>query len=222
MSIIPVPGFSEPVNAISHLLAAGVFLILAVFILYRGRGNVARQVSLAIFSFFAVAMFALSGVYHLLEKGSQANYVLRILDYTAIFTMIAGSFTPFHIILLRGRSRWLPLCIIWLLAITGLTLTAIFFDQMSEGLLLSFFLAMGWMGIFTVTQVWAINQRVARLIVGGALFYTLGALLDYARWPMIIDGVLGPHELFHLTIIAAALCHWFAMYNIAYLPQQHN
>ncbi|WP_416307165.1 PAQR family membrane homeostasis protein TrhA [Neptunicella sp. SCSIO 80796] len=222
MSIIPIPGFSEPVNAISHLLTAGVFLILAIFTLYKGRGNTARQLSLLVFSFFAVALFALSGVYHLLEKGSQASLVLRILDHTAIFTMIAGSFTPFHIILLRGRSRWLPLLIIWPLAITGLTLTAIFFRSMSEGLLLSFFLAMGWMGIFTVIRVWTISKSVAQLIVVGALFYTIGALLDYAQWPVLIDGVIGAHELFHFTIIAAALCHWFAIYNIAYYPLKNE
>lgn len=220
MDIIPITGFAEPVNSISHLISAGVFLILAIITLYRGRGNAARMLGVAIYSFFAIALFSLSGVYHLLEPNGGAAYVLRILDHTAIFTMIAGSFTPFHIIMLRGTRRWLPLTIIWLLAITGLTLTAVFFSSISEGWLLSFFLGMGWMGIFTVNQIAKVNKKVAHLIVLGALLYTVGAIIDFIRWPILIEGVLTSHELFHFSIIAAALCHWRAIYEIAHYPVQ--
>ena len=222
MNIIPIPGFSEPFSSLSHLLAAGLFLVLTFVTLYRGRGSWPRMLGLFVFGFFTVTLFSLSGVFHLLEKGTNASYVLKILDHTAIYTMIAGSFTPFHMILMRGTARWLPLLMIWLLAIIGLTLTAIFFDGLSEGLLLGVFLAMGWMGLFTVIKVWKISADIGRLIAIGCVFYTLGAVADFANLPLQVPGVFGPHELFHTLIILAALSHWRAIYQIAHYPVQNR
>lgn len=218
MDIISIPGFDEPFSSISHLFASGLFLVLAVFTLYKGRGSAPRMLGLFVFSFFAIVLFAMSGVFHLLEKGTTASHVLQILDHTAIFTMIAGTFTPFHIILLRGKTRWLPLLIIWLLAITGLTFTAIYFSDMSEGLILSFFLIMGWMGAFTVMWIWRVSADISKLIMWGSALYTVGALVDFFGMPVLMAGVVNAHELFHIAIVAAALCHWRAIYKIAHYP----
>ena len=220
LNITPIPGFSEPFSSLSHLLAAGLFLVLTFITMYKGRGSWPRMIGLFVFGFFTVALFSLSGVFHLLEKGTNASYVLKILDHTAIYTMIAGSFTPFHMIMMRGTARWLPLLIIWTLAITGLTLTAVYFDGLSEGLLLGVFLLMGWMGLFTVIKAWKISPNIGRFIAVGCVFYTLGAIADFANLPLQIPGVFGPHELFHALIIIAALCHWKAIYQIAHYPVQ--
>ena len=222
VDIIPIPGFSEPFSSLSHLLAAGVFLVLMFITMYKGRGSWPRLIGIFIFGFFTVVLFSLSGVFHLLQKGTDASYVLKILDHTAIYTMIAGSFTPFHMILMRGAARWLPLLVIWLIAVTGLTLTAIFFDGLSESLLLAVFLAMGWMGAFTIFKVWRIAPQTGKLIAVGCVFYTLGAVADFAALPLTIPGVFAAHELFHVLIVIAALCHWKAIYDIAHFPVQNK
>ena len=218
MEIVAIPGFYEPFSSLSHLLASGGFLILTGFTLYKGRGSWPRVIGLAVFCLFTVTLFVLSGVFHLLEKGSTASHVLKILDHSAIYTMIAGSFTPFQIIMLRGSQRWLPLLLIWSLAITGLTLTAVYFDSLSEGLLLCIFLIMGWMGLFTLVKVWRISLASGKLLATGCLFYTFGALADFADVSVKIHGVFGAHEQFHLLIIIAALCHWLAIHRIAHFP----
>lgn len=215
---IPFLGFSEPISSITHLLLALLFLIGGGFLIYRGRGNGARVISLSIYTFCLVFLFSMSGVYHLLTKGTDANYVLQILDHAGIYLMIAGSFTPYHIILLRGTARWVPLIIIWLMAIVGLTLTSVFFDQMPESLLLSFFIAMGWMSIFTLYKIKQVDATAAFLIFLGGVLYTLGAIFDFTRWPVLIPRVWEAHEIFHLFVGAAAMVHWWAVYRTANKP----
>ena len=103
-NVISLPGFAEPISSISHLLYACIAFIASFFLLYRGRGNSQRFRGLFIYSLSLVYLFSMSGVYHLLSKGTTASYVLRILDYTGIYFLIAGSFTPIHLILFRNTN----------------------------------------------------------------------------------------------------------------------
>ena len=219
MNIVAIPGFSEPFSSISHLLSAFGFFIASYFLIYRGRGNTSRVVGLVIYSFCLVFLFSMSGVYHLLEKGELASFVLQILDYSAIFTLIAGTITPIHIILFRGLHRWLVLCIVWTLAITGLTLTAVFFKDLPELVTLSFFLILGWFGLFTIWGIYKVHNRklMVNIIIGG-LFYTTGAVFEFFRWPILIEGIVGPHEIFHVFVVIGAIFHWKLIYKIAKYP----
>ena len=217
-SIIAIPGFSEPVSSISHILTSVVFLIIGAKMIWTARGNGLRVFSIGLYVFCAVFLFSMSGVYHLLEKGSTSNYVLQILDHSGIYLMIAGSFTPFQIILLRGSRRWVPLILIWILAITGLTLTAIFFSDMPESLLLSFFIGMGWMSVSTVWFIREIDRFSLKYIFIGGVLYTIGAFFDFSKWPNLYPQVLEAHELFHFFVMAGALSHLYAIYRIASFP----
>ncbi len=216
--IYSIPGFSEPVSSLSHLLAAGVFLVLGIFLLRHGRGNRARILSLGVFVFATVFMLAMSGVFHLLQPGGSGRAVLQRLDHASIFVLIAGTFTPIHIILFRGWRRWAVLTLIWLLTITGLTLTTVFFHAMNKqtGLGLLFYLGLGWLGIITAILMYQRYQwRFLPFLLYGAIAYTLGALIDFFRlfnpWP----GVIGPHELFHLFVLVGISCHWYLVYCIS-------
>ena len=106
MEIIPLPGFSEPFSSWTHLLAAGTALLGGYVLFTRGRGNALRIFSLLVFSFSLIFLFSMSGVYHLLEPGRAPREVFMHLDHSAIFVLIAGTFTPIHIILFRGPLRW--------------------------------------------------------------------------------------------------------------------
>ena len=215
---IPLLGFSEPLSSMSHLIAALFFLIAGLYVLYKGRGNLTRVFALLVYFGCNVFLFSMSGVYHLLEKGSDANYVLQILDHAGIFLMIAGSFTPFQIILLRGNKRWIPLFLIWTLAINGITFTSIFFDDMPEALKLSFYIGMGWMAVFTVWFIRKFDPKTVSLIILGGIFYTLGAIMDYLRWPVLLTQVLEAHEIFHILIVLGATTHLYAISRISHLP----
>jgi channel protein (hemolysin III family) len=96
-----------------------VFAILSVSLIGRARGEAGRVISLAVFAFSCVLLLSLSGVYHLLTPETAGRGVLMRLDHAAIFVLIAGSFTPVHVILLRDRWHWHLLAWIWAAAIAG-------------------------------------------------------------------------------------------------------
>jgi channel protein (hemolysin III family) len=214
--IYPIPGFSEPVSSLSHLLAAGVFALLSLFLLQRGRGSWSRLVSLGVFAFATVFLLSMSGVYHLLTPGRGGRAVLERLDHGAIFVLIAGTFTPVHGILFHGLARWGPLFLIWSAAITGITLKTIFFKGLPEGLGLTLYLGLGWVGVGSALLLWRwYGYPFIRPLLWGALAYTAGALLEFFRWPVLIPGVVEQHELLHIMVLAGLACHWVFVYRFA-------
>lgn len=209
MTPISFLGFADPISSWSHLLAASLALVGAGVLLAKGRGNAARVAAVVIYSFGLVFLFSMSGVFHMLERGSDARGVLQRLDHAGIWILIAATFVPIHVILFRGHRRWLILLIVWVAAVTGLVLEIVFFESFPEAILLSLFLGLGWIGALSGYHFRrSYGDPSLWLLGGGGLLYSLGALIDFANWPIIIEGVLGPHEIFHFFIIAGAGAHW--------------
>ncbi|MHC4947223.1 MAG: PAQR family membrane homeostasis protein TrhA [Planctomycetota bacterium] len=218
--ILGIPGFADPVNSLTHLLGAGVFLLLSWPLLRRGRGDVGRTVSLAIFAVACVLVLALSGVYHLLDPPGAGRAVLRRLDHAAIFVLIAGTFTPVHWIVFRGIWRWGVLAFIWAAAVTGIVLKTIFFDGVPAWLGVTLYVALGWTGIVgAIRLIRTFGWPLVTPLLLGAVGYTLGAgclgLLSLLGDPMVIPGVVGRHELFHLCVLAGIAFHWQFVHRIA-------
>ena len=214
--MLAIAGFSDPVSSLTHLAGAAVFAVLAVALLRRGRGARGRVAALSVFASSCVLLLSLSGVYHLLSPGTPGREVLKRLDHAAIFLLIAGSFTPVHIILFRGGWRWGMLALVWGLALAGLTLKTVYFDTMPESLGLAMYLGLGWMGVFSgVILARRHGFRFIHLVLWGAFAYTAGAVFEFLRWPVLLGGVVGPHEIFHLAVLAGIGCHWAFILRIA-------
>lgn len=214
--MLPFAGFSDPVSSVSHLGGALAFAVLAAALLRRGHGNRARMTSIAVFAVSCVLLLGVSGVYHLLAPDSAGREVLKRLDHAAIFVLIAGSFTPVHTILFRGAWRWGMLAGIWGAAIAGVILKTAYFDSVPEWLGLAMYLALGWMGVISATALARRHGwRSLRLVLWGALAYTVGAVAEFLRWPELLPGVVGPHEVFHLAVLAGIGCHWAFILGIA-------
>jgi channel protein (hemolysin III family) len=214
-SIYPIPGFSEPVSSLTHLVGAAIYAKLAVVLLRRGRGSAGQVASVAIFALSCVLLLSLSGTYHLLAPGGSGRVVLQRLDHDAIFVLIAGTFTPVHIILFRGWMRWAPLLFVWLAAITGITLKTIFFSHFPDWLGMMVYLGLGWFGI-TSTAILYNRFGLAFILplLGGAAAYTFGAMLELFQWPTLAPGIIGPHEVLHLAVLAGIGFHWAFVYGI--------
>jgi channel protein (hemolysin III family) len=207
--MLAVAGFSDPVSSISHLAGAVVFAFLAASLLRRGGGDRARMISLSVFAVSCVLLLGLSGVYHLLSPDTAGRAVLKQLDHAAIFVLIAGSFTPVHVILFRGVWRWGTLAAIWCAAIAGVVVKTVYFDVMPEWLGLTMYLGLGWIGVFSAAALARRHGwRFIRPVLWGALAYTVGALAEFLRWPQLLSGILGPHEIFHLAVLAGISFHW--------------
>lgn len=213
---LSIPGFSDPFSSLTHLAGATLFATLTVALLHRGRGAWGRILALCVFAFSCVLLLSLSGAYHLLAPETAGREVLKRLDHAAIFGLIAGSFTPVHAILFRGAWRWGMLAGIWGAAIAGLTLKTVNFVATPEWAGLLMFLGLGWMGVISVV---ALARRyglgfVLPLIWGG-LAYTAGAVAEFLRWPQLLPGIVGPHEIFHLAVLAGIAWHWAFILGIA-------
>jgi len=214
--MLSIAGFSDPFSSLTHLAAAVVFAVLSVVLLRRGRGDRGRMLALSLFAFSCVLLLSLSGVYHLLAPGTAAREVLKRLDHAAIFLLIAGSFTPVHIILFQGGWRWGMLAGIWGAAIAGLILKTVFFATMPEWLGLAMYLGLGWMGVISAVHLGRrYGLRFIQLVLWGALAYTAGAVIEFVRWPVLLPGIVEPHELFHLAVLAGISCIWVFVLGIA-------
>jgi channel protein (hemolysin III family) len=221
MLVIPIPGFSDPVSAMTHLLGAGVFAVLGFFLVREGRpadgsGWNWRMSALMVFVFAAVAQLGISGAYHILQPGFLPRLVLQRMDHTAIFFLIAASFVPVHVILFKGWRRWLILLILASLAATGITLNFLYFDGLPEIVSLAFYMAMGWVGAYSGYALYRrYGWRFIRPLVWGGIAYTLGGVIEFLRQPVLFEGVIGPHELFHLAVLAGLGFHFRFAFSFA-------
>jgi len=211
-------GFYQPFSSGTHLLAALLTLSTGFILLRKGWGNRLRVASLVIFMICIVFMFSMSGIYHALEPGFSRQ-VFRRLDYAAIYTMIAGTATPIHVIFFRGWWRWSVLLFLWTVAIVGLLMTIILIDNMPEWLTLTIFFSMGWSAIASMIYAWTMYgfRRISLALLGGVA-YTVGAVIDFLRIDGPFPEIAGHHEIFHLFVILGAAMHWKLIYDWAEQP----
>jgi len=204
-----IPGFFEPFASLSHLAAAAVGLVAAVPLIRLGRGCPIRRAAVSIYTFSVVAMLFISGSYHSLTVGGYARHIMQRLDYSAIWLLIAGTFTAIHGVMHKGRWRSWMLTIVWTLALTGCLLQVVRFDLFSgiPGLLL--FLGMGWVGLLSIIKIGRdIGFRAVWPIWSAGIFYSTGAILEVMHLPTVIDGWIGPHEVFHVAVLTGIFLHW--------------
>lgn len=214
--IIPVTGFSEPFSSLTHLVAAGIFFVLGIVLMRRGQGHAGHVLALGIFSFSIVFLLSMSGVFHLLEPGGTGRAVLQRLDHAAIFFLIAGTFTPIHGLLFTRSLRWGILLMVWAIAILGITLKSIYFDDIAESIGMSLYLGMGWIGALTGILLYRrFNLHYIKYLLLGAIAYTVGAIFDFLRFPVLLEGVIGPHELFHVFVLLGISFHFLFVFQFA-------
>lgn len=206
---------NDPFSALTHLFGAIAFAIAGVSFVRRATTR-AHRWPLAIFASTAVLLLLASTLFHWLASGTGAREVAQRLDHAAIFTLIAGTFTPIHVILFRGALRWGVLALVWTSAVAGLTLKTVFFNNVPEALGVSAYLALGWVGLFSMVVIfrrWG-ARFVSPLVLGG-LAYTVGAVCEFTGQPTLITGVIGSHEVFHVAVLVGLGCHWMFVRRIA-------
>jgi channel protein (hemolysin III family) len=215
-TLTSIPGFADPFSSLSHLLGAGLFLVLSVFLIRRGRGNRLRVASLAVFSFGSILLLSISGVYHLLDPNGTPRKVMQVLDHDAIFILIAASFTPIHVILFHRVGRWGVLTLVWLYAYTAIALKTIYFHSLPQAVGLALYLGMGWIGAYTGISIWRrFGFRFMEPVLWGGIAYSIGAVLEFMHWPILWPGVVQWHEVFHVAVLIGLGFHWSFIYTIA-------
>ena len=200
----------EIANSVSHgigFLAAVAVSPVLVFSAVQ-HGNTAGIVGASIFAFTMMLLYITSTLYHSLTK-NKAKRVFRILDHGAIFLLIAGTYTPFTLGVLRGALGWTLFGLVWGIAVVGIVLKSvggIKWEKLSTIL----YLAMGWLIIIAVKPLW-LNMPswgLFWLLAGGAA-YTFGIGFYAARQ------IRYAHFIWHLFVIAGTACHFIAILKYA-------
>ena len=216
VQIHPLPGFHEPFSSITHIVGAGVFVILGAILLQEARGRRERMVCMGVYAFSTVFMLAMSGVFHMLESGSIERDVIGRLDFAAIFVLIAGTQTPIQWLFFRGKARWLTLTLIWSTVALGVTLFSVYYEELPPHLGTAVFLVLGWSAAGSGLIVWRrLGAQRMRLLVAGGATYSVGATLLAFKSPTLVPGIVGYHELWHLAVLLAMTMHWRFFYLFA-------
>jgi hemolysin III len=207
----------EPVNGLTHLFAAIVALIGLVILIVLGWGEPGRVLSLAIYGVSLVLLFSASASYHLINASPQATQRLRKFDHSAIYLLIAGTYTPICFIMFDGFWKWGLLGIVWGLAIAGIGVK-LFFINAPRWLTAGVYVLMGWLGIFAIQEMLA-SLPVGALVwlLAGGIVFTLGAVVYVTKFLDFIPGKFGFHEVWHIFVILGALAH-FVMIAIYVAP----
>ncbi len=204
----------EIFNSSSHLAAAIFSLVGAVLLVVKSgvQGDVWKIVSFSIYGLTLVLLFLASSVHHGIVSTPKIESAFKLLDYFAIFPLIAGTFTPFCLVPLRGAIGWSIFGIIWGLAIAGITIKAIF-PNIPKWTTNTIYVSMGWIGGILAVPLYKILGffPIALLALGG-VFYTVGSIIFYSERPNFVKGKFGFHELWHIFVILGALSHFIIMY----------
>lgn len=184
-------------------LAAGIVLIVL-------SPTLTTRVGSAIFAGTALLLFTVSAVYHRGTWSPRTWAVLRRLDHSSIFLLIAGSYTPFTLILLEGSARATLLAIVWTGAVLGV-LFRVFWTDAPRWIYTPIYVALGWVAIFYAGDFASGGHlSVIVLVAVGGFLYTLGGLVYGLKKPDPFPAWFGFHEVFHTFTIAAFVCHYVA------------
>jgi hemolysin III len=220
---IPFLGLRDPVSSTTHFAAClfGIFVTTLLWRLARGRGRRA-QLALAAFGASMVLLYGASATYHALRLPPDRLRFYQLLDHSAIYLLIAGTYTPAFYFLLPDtpQRRWF-LSGIWLFALAGIVCKWTI-PELPYWLTVALYLGMGWVGVLTVTEMLrAVGLRGMAWGLWGGLAYTIGGLADLFHWPRVLPGLFGSHEVFHLFTMGGTFCHFIFMVQHVF-PFRHR
>lgn len=192
-----------------HAVAAVAAVILTVALCWLSYGDWPKLISMLIFGLSMVELYTVSAVYHMGRWSSKTHRVLRAVDHSNIFVLIAGTYTPLGVNVLAGWVRPALLVVIWALALAGIALSVITIGvtrlkvEIPRWGSTALYIAMGWVSILVFPGlVAALPWPALALLVLGGILYTVGAVIYARRRPNPFPRVLGFHEIFHLFVVA--------------------
>ena len=190
----------------SHALAAAAALPSAALLVLSARGGPATW-GAAIYGASLVTLFSTSALYHRIYWPSSIRHLIGRIDHSAIFVLIAGTYTPFCLLLGPGTGHGL-LALVWLAALAGIAVVLLW-KTVPKPLRAGLYVLLGWFILPVIPSLYAaVGARALVLLLIGGAFYTVGAVIYSTRRPDPFPRVFGFHEIFHLLVIAAAVCHF--------------
>ena len=196
-------------SGLSHLAGALVGIVVLVVFVSRASasGDPWRIISSVIFGSALILLYSSSAVYHLSPVSPEAKKILRRIDHTMIFVFIAGSYTPYCLVTLRGTWGWIIFGIVWSLTIAGF-FVKLFWLHAGRWLSTALYLIMGWVAIIAAYPlVKSLPAAGSFWLLARGIFYSVGAVVYALKRPDPIPNVFGFHEIWHVFVLLGSFSH---------------
>ncbi|MCA9325441.1 hemolysin III family protein [Candidatus Saccharibacteria bacterium] len=205
---------NEIINTSSHLAAGCLALLGSVLLI--AQAVVTRDwwavIGFVFYSLSLLSLFTFSTLHHGLNLSAKTNQVLRTFDYVSIFALIAGTVTPIVLIQYRSVVGWSVLMVVWALAALGISLRASL-PNLPKYITNTMFIVMGWLpAVLVLIGGITMPSGALLLLAAGGLLYSGGFVLYIIEKPNPMPGWFGFHEIWHIMVAVAALCHYLFMY----------
>jgi|ASRL01.1.fsa_nt_gi hemolysin III len=208
MKIInPYSKLEEYMSSITHLLGAGMAISGLIFLIVHAiqEGGIKQIIGFSIFGISAIFLYLMSGIYHILPIGRYRK-IFKILDHSAIYVLISGSYTPF-LLILGGITGWIILIVQWTLTSLGI-LFKIKFAGKFQTLSTLIYLFMGWMIVFVFGNLkTSLNSISLTLLIAGGISYSVGAIFYSMK------KIKYTHVIWHFFVIIGTTLHYLSIYN---------
>ncbi len=207
----------DPGSAITHFIGMVMAVIAAVPLLRKTSlyGSQTNMIAMSIFIASMILLYGASTTYHSVILSPAATKVFRKIDHMMIFILIAGSYTPICMIVLKGQFGTGMLIAVWSIAIIGIIIKACWITcpKWFSSIL---YIAMGWICVFAFSQIMHALPRAAfAWLLGGGIIYTVGGIIYALKLPIFNSKHenFGSHEIFHLFVMGGSICHFIFMYE---------
>lgn len=206
----------EPGSAITHFIGMLMAIFAAVPLLIKAAHEPGRIyiISLAIYAASLILLYAASTTYHTFDISAKVNTVLKKIDHMMISVLIAGSYTPVCLIVLKGKTGIILLSVVWAIALAGILIKA-FWVYCPKWVSSVLYIGMGWTCVLAFTQILN-NMSPAAFgwLLAGGIIYTVGGVIYALKLPLFNNKHknFGSHEIFHLFVMGGSACHFVVMY----------
>ncbi|ANS79424.1 putative membrane protein hemolysin III [Serinicoccus hydrothermalis] len=203
----------ERINTISHLVASCFAVLGSALLISQAAvgGDPWRVVGLSVYAASLVTLFVASTAHHGLDQGPKVNEVLRTLDYTSVFFLIAGTVTPLVLVLDRTAFGWAVLGTVWGIAALGIAARSVW-RELPKWVTNTLYIVLGWMPVVLVLGGMDLPVGALALMAAGGVVYSVGFVIFIVERPNPVPGVFGFHEIWHLLVAIAATFHFLLMY----------
>ncbi|MGI9622716.1 MAG: PAQR family membrane homeostasis protein TrhA [Acidimicrobiales bacterium] len=199
----------------SHVAACAAAIALCPIVIVFSPG---ARAAAAVFSGAVIGLFGISAAYHRFHWGSRMEAVMKRLDHSMIFIVIAATYTPIALVALPNGPGTLILRVVWVGAIVGV-ITRLFWTHAPRAIIVALYIAVGWAAMLVIDDIWrALGVAGFVLLLVGGLLHTVGAVVYATKRPNPWPRWFGFHEIFHLIVIAAIATHYVVVATIA-LPK---
>ena len=207
----------DPGSALTHYIAMMLSMFAATPLLIKAAlsGNPLSFTAMSIFIISMILLYGASTLYHTVNVSAKALKIFRKVDHMMIFVLIAGSYTPVCLIVLKEKMGLFLLWLVWGIALLGFILN-IFWINCPKWISSVIYISMGWVCVGVFGPLWNLLPHAAFMwLLTGGILYTIGGIIYALKIPIFHNRFryFGVHELFHVFVMAGSFCHFIFMYH---------